>query len=258
MGWWVLLWWTWSTWGSLAFGDWSCSSEPCATIGGNGWHRDLDDFIIVSFHCPIPPSAFTLSSVTYYSFQSHSLHFGDLHHFPCTSIHHSATTRFTCWLRTVNISVKRRWYAPVAPGDVICQFRHFGSHSAPFRCPTSYGGLYSVFLIRDPYFRSSPHIYDVALPRKTAETIMWRHHHFPRHHSDCTTVWTTWLSVDHVGIQIRLYFLFLSDIIILYVLFPKLSMDIPRALVVTIIWHFLYFPILSFLCYFLLSTSFLA
>jgi hypothetical protein len=81
---------------------------------------------------------------------------------------------------------------------------------------------------------------------------------FPHHHSDCATIRTARLSVDHVGIQIRLYFLFLSDIIILYVLFLKLSMDIPRALVITIVRHFLYFPILSSLCSFLLSTSFLA
>jgi hypothetical protein len=81
---------------------------------------------------------------------------------------------------------------------------------------------------------------------------------FPCHHSNCITIQTTRLSVDHVGIQIRLYFLFLSDIIILYVLFLKFYMDIPRALVVTIIRHFLYFLILSFLCYFLLSMSFLA
>jgi len=81
---------------------------------------------------------------------------------------------------------------------------------------------------------------------------------FPRHHSDCATIRNTRLSVGHVGIQIRLYCLFLSDIIILYVLFPKFSMDIPRALVVTIFRHSLYFPILLFLCSFLLSTSFLA
>jgi len=67
----------------------------------------------------------------------------------------------------------------VAPRDVIYQFHHFGSCFAPFRCPALYGGLYSVFPIRGSYFQSSFRIYDVASPRKTAETITWRHHHFP-------------------------------------------------------------------------------